>query len=286
MTIVRKIIPAALILAMALTGVALSAQEKPFNQTLDLKAGGRLSMKTYKGSIEITPWDRPQIEIVARIVPGDDVSDRYAERSVEATRIEVRGSGSSVYIESEYEAVPCRRGRSFLGIFNTGCSKVLPFVHYKIRAPRKLDFRLDDYKSEIVLTELEGRIEIETYKGKLDAGRLTGDIRLDTYKGTARLEEISGSIDIETYKGEVRIDAAQLNERSRIETYKGRVSITLPEAQQLDIRASLGRRADFDSDFPLTLRTWNRNEVRGEINGGGPLLSIETYKGEIRLRKR
>lgn len=272
------------VLALPMAGLAQNTV-KDFKQTVDLNAGGRLTLKTFKGSIKLTSWDRNQVEIVARIEPGDDVSEGYAEESVAATRIDISGSGSSVRIESDYADVPCTRGFRFFGI-NTGCSKTLPFVHYVIRAPRQLDIRVDDHKSEIFLEQFRGAIEVDTHKGFVEAEDLTGALRLRTHKGRARLDGIRGRLDIETHKGEVRIVADEIDGRSRMETHKGTISLTLPASQGLDIRAQLGRRADFHSDFALTSKAFGRGRIEGSINGGGPLLTIESYKGEIRLRQQ
>jgi hypothetical protein len=282
----RFAILAGLLLAVALPASVLAqGDSKKFNQTVDLNAGGRLTLKTFKGSIKLTSWDRNQVEVIAHIEPGDDVDDDYAEESVAATRIDISGSGSSVRIKSDYDDVPCRRSFKFFGI-NTGCSKTLPFVHYEIRAPRELDLRLEDYKSEITLRDLEGNLEIKTYKGIIEAASLAGDLRLETYKGRAEIDSIRGSLDIETYKGDILIESASVNNRSKMQTYKGTISLTLPASQKLDIRADLGKRADFHSDFALTTRTFGRGHLEGSINGGGPLLTIESYKGEIRLRQQ
>lgn len=277
-----------LLLALTLPGLAQADDQKDFNQTVALNPGGRLTLKTYKGSIKLIPWNNARVEIVAKIVPGDDVSYEYAERSVEATRIEVRGSGSSVYIESDYDDVPCQRRTWRSLVFSAGCSKNLPYVHYEIRAPRELDLRVEDYKSDIELKGFEGRLSVKTYKGTVEADTLSGDLRIETYKGYARIDGVRGSLDIETYKGDVRIDSARIEDRSRLQTYKGNITLSLSESQRLDIRVGLGRRADFYSDFPLTMPMRSRgwNNIEGEINGGGPLLSIESYKGEIRLLKR
>lgn len=71
-----------------------------------------------------------------------------------------------------------------------------------------------------------------------------------------------------------------------METHKGMISLTLPASQKLDIQAELGRRADFHSDFALTSKTLGRDRIEGSINGGGPLLTIASHKGEIRLRRQ
>jgi hypothetical protein len=35
-----------------------------------------------------------------------------------------------------------------------------------------------------------------------------------------------------------------------------------------------------------TIRRRGESVIQGSVNGGGPSLRIETYRGEIRLRKR
>ncbi|MFQ5631253.1 MAG: hypothetical protein ACE5I1_20975 [bacterium] len=79
---------------------------REFRKTVDLKSGGRLNLDTYKGSVKLEAWDKEQVEIFARIEAGDNVSSRYAEESVEATRVDVYGSGNSVTIRSDYDDVP------------------------------------------------------------------------------------------------------------------------------------------------------------------------------------
>lgn len=46
-----------------------------------------------------------------RIEPPQNVSADYAQRAVEATRIEVSGGGQSVRIEPDYSDVPYREDR-------------------------------------------------------------------------------------------------------------------------------------------------------------------------------
>ncbi len=49
--------------------VALSAQERTFEDTVRLEPGGRLSLDTTRGSVLLTSWDRPTVESRARIEP-------------------------------------------------------------------------------------------------------------------------------------------------------------------------------------------------------------------------
>ncbi|MFB3154312.1 MAG: DUF4097 domain-containing protein, partial [Candidatus Acidiferrales bacterium] len=238
----------------------------------------------------------------------DDVSSEYAQRSVEATEIEVRSNGRSLSIRSDYEDVPCRedvdRGWRF-----GNCSKTLPYVHYQIKAPRNLSIRLEDHKSDIdisgfdgdldldthkgtvKLADLTGEIRLDTHKGRVEASGLSGDIRLNTHRGRMRLAGLRGRVRVETHRGEISIDALEIDGSSRLETHRGHIVLSLPESQGFDVRGEIGRRADFDSDFDITLRAFgrrdrNRDRIEGTINGGGPEIYINTYRGEIRLRRR
>ena len=295
-------------LLLVLAAAAQGGPNTKFEKTVDLAAGGRLTLETFKGSIELTSWNQNKVEIVARIEPGDDVSSEYAQRSVEATEIDVWGSGRSLSIRSNYEDVPCREDADRgWGLGN--CSKTLPYVHYQIKAPHNLSIRLEDHKSEIdisgfdgdldldthkgtvKLTDLTGEIRLDTHKGRVEASGLSGDIRLNTLRGRIRLAGLRGRVRVETHRGEVSIDALEIDGSSRLETHRGHIVLSLPESQGFDVRGEIGRRGAFDSDFDITLRTFgrrerNRDRIEGTINGGGPEIYINTYRGEIRLRRR
>ena len=45
-----------------------AADFKEFKRTVPMEANGRFTLDTYKGSIRITAWDQPQVDIQARIV--------------------------------------------------------------------------------------------------------------------------------------------------------------------------------------------------------------------------
>lgn len=276
---------------------------KELRKTVALEPGGRLALDTYKGSVRLLSWDKNQVEIVARIEPGQNVSADYAKRSVEATEVDVWGSGTYVSIRSDYEGVPCEEG-SWFG----SCSKTLPYIRYEIHAPRKLSVHLKDHKSENTLDGFEGRMELETYKGTLTARNLAGDVRLetykgfieargvagdlrlDTYKGRITLSEIQGRVQAESYRGELSLGFVKLTGDSRLETYRGNITLRVPGSQGFDLRVEVGSRAYLQSDFEITPRTFgryrdSRQRIDASVNGGGPVLRLQSTRGEIRLKR-
>ncbi len=279
--------PVLLVFCAAL-GFAFAVETKEFNQTVPFSAGETLRIKTFKGSIHLSAWDKSEVSVYARIAPPEGESADYAARVVEATKVEVRRSGSTLTIRSDYDDVPSKGswGNWF------GESKNLAFVHYDIKAPRNLKLDLEDYKSDIEIYGLAGDMDVETYKGGLKASDLEGRLRLDTYKGKAELTDLSGSLDVETYKGEVSIQSSRIDANSKLETYKGEITLSIPANQGLEIRGDLGRKATLVNEFAVEAESAGERRDRRKdktvslsVNGGGPRLSLSSYKGEIRIRR-
>lgn len=232
------------------------------HRTLPLDAGGRLEVSTYKGSVTVTVWDRPEAEIAARIEPDGD--DTEGARKVAQTKIRIEGGGASVYVKSDYAGV---RDHHLFSWF--GSQGSLPFVHYTIRMPATARLEVDDYKS---MTQVTG---------------LKADLKLHTYKGDVRIDALDGAANVDTYKGDVRIAFARYSRASRFETYKGTFEVSLPRDSRFELDADGGRRGEIDSDFAVASRRVYRRggeSARGTVNGGGPTLRFESSRGNLRLR--
>jgi Putative adhesin len=243
------------------------ARTKQFDKTVALPSGGYLSLNATKGSVKLTSWDRDEVAIRALIRASRDVDADYARRSVEATTVEVTTGARDVRIRSNYDNVPSYK-EWWLG----GQSRDVPEIHYEIRAPRKLELRLDIDRSNTTLTGFEGRVDI--------AGRLA--LEADR-GGHSRLEDIRGSLDLEADRTDVTIAFSKLDARSSIEVDRGDVRIEVPSAQGLTLDADLTRRSGFDSDVALDKRSGDERRFTADVNGGGPTLMLESDRGRIRL---
>ena len=255
-------------LALLCASLAVAQESREVQKSGPFSRDGRLSVDTYKGSVTVTPWDKDEIRITARI--ESDGHSRREREQVEDTEVRIDLTSSSAHIKTDYDRVNRRRG-GFLGIFGDNESN-LPFVHYTINVPRTTNVRIKDYKST---TSIEG---------------LQSDVEVETYKGEVRVAKLAGSMNLQTYKGEAHVEFAGLSGRSRAETYKGEIEFTLPRGKGFDLDADLGKRASFRSDFDLDRdrgRERRRGyDVRTSVNGGGPLLRIKSERGEVRLIER
>jgi len=227
-------------------GLASEAPSKVVEKTLVLAQDGRLVLDTYKGRVAITAWDRSEASIRA-VVTADGSCDESADL-VARTNVRIEGGGREVRVVSDYDDLP-----KMTFTFGRDCGS-RPFVEYEIRMPRGASLRLKDYKSRI---SVDG---------------IAGDVSVDSYKGGVRLTRLAGGLDLETYKGDALAEFETLGGGLRVETYKGEIDLVLPKAARVDLEESIGRRGSFEADV--------------EAARGGTPVSVDTYKGTIRLRTR
>ncbi len=257
---------------------APAVQSREFRKTVELGAGGNLTLKTDKGSVRLTAWDRNQVDIFARIEPPNDVRADYARRAVEGAQIEVYGDARSLTVRSDFDGVPYKDG-----FINR--SRSLPNIHYEIRAPRSLNLNLEVDRSKVEVSGFEGRARINTDRTPFTASNLAGDMRLNMDRGRATLTGFKGSLDIEVDRTDVELQSVEIEGDSRFEIDRGDLELRLAGAQGLSLRADISRRGDFHSDFGVTMQSIRGKNFEGEINGGGPKLSIHADRAKVRLKR-
>ena len=227
----RRILRIALaLLAASALPVSARAQSRTFDRTLDLDAGATLTLVSEKGSVHLTSWDRDQIEIHARIDAPSDVSADYARQAVEATTIEVTGDRRGLHVAPDYTQVPYEHG--FLG----SRSRTVPPVQFEIRAPRRLDVRLNVDRTDTRVSGFEGRFDAESDRGDLEAEALTGSIRLRVDRGDrATLTRLNGSLDVVADRSNLRLGLDAIAADSRVEIDRGALELQVAAAQGFDL---------------------------------------------------
>ncbi len=261
----KHLLPGALTLLVA-ASTAAGAPARNVSKTLPLAGDGRVTVDTYKGSIRVTPWDRAEVAVEARITPDDSCgTERDQKKWMDATRVVIEPAGGGVRIASDYDEL------SWSWHFFGACTS-RPFVHYRISLPRTAALKIHDYKSDT------------------DVKDFAGHLTLETYKGTVTLSGLSGALDLETYKGEVRAGFERLSGDVSVETYKGDVVLTIPSKAGFELKAKAGRRGEIVSDFEGTgvVRSSRRSGLRSSaaVNGGGPRVTLSTDKGRFAIRSR
>ncbi len=258
------------VLASLSTTNARSQDSREVSKNLPLKANGELTIDTYKGSITVSTWEKPEVAIHARIEADDEFDSDYAAEKVRDTEVRIDGGDARVSVKTDYDHIK-HHERGFWSFFG-GDWGSLPSVHYTIQMPATASLTIKDYKSKTSIKDLHSTLEF------------------NTYKGDAEIYGLDGSINLETYKGHVRVALNRLRDRCRCETYKGSITLSLPKSAGFNLDADLGHRTDFSADFDVDFgRRHSRHdnvEFEGPINGGGTQLVLRSTKGNIHLHQQ
>jgi len=149
------------------------------------------------------------------------------------------------------------------------------------------DARLDVHTSggSIAIGDTKGPVEAKTSGGSISLARIDGDVVARTSGGNIRIEDAAGKVDAVTSGGSINARISrQPRGDSRLSTSGGTVTVSLAPSIRVDLdaRASGG---GVRSDVPVTvIGTQEDDEIRGQINGGGPKLTLRTSGGGVRVR--
>jgi hypothetical protein len=262
----KKTLQALCLLAILVAGssMAFGQDSKETRKTTPLNQDGVVKIESFKGSITVTAWDRQEVEIYAKIEPDGESAEQ--KRLVQDTEVTIDASADSLRIKSNYDKLQGRSNSSG----DSDESYTLPFIHYTLKVPRTARVAITDHKSKINVSDLQAELRISTHKGSVTVSRQNGAVSLDTHKGDARVEFLS------------------FNKDSKFDTHKGEIEILIPGPVGFELDSEMGKGANLDSTYDLSgLRKADRREsqFKGAVNGGGPLLRMNSHKGQIRLRQ-
>jgi len=243
--------------------------QEEFQQSHPMPPGGRLSLESFNGRIEIRGWDRDSIDISGV---------RYASspEALASLIIDVDASGDLVRIRTRRQAA-----RSW----NSG-------VNYLIRVPRRTELEhISTSNGSIEVAGVEGRARLSTSNGAVTVDRLAGELEVETSNGPVRVTlgeaGLETPIRLRTSNGPIELTLEKIGPAGAIlRTSNGPITLRLPPDASADIEATTSNGSisvDLDAQFQGR-RT--RNRLEGKIGAGGPLLRLATSNGPISVRRR
>lgn len=147
-------------------------------------------------------------------------------------------------------------------------------------------------------------VEAKTHNdGHLTVAGINGEAVLTNHNGEITALNINGSVIATTYNGEIKVSLDKVKEGTPMSftTYNGDVDITFPTAIKASLKMKT-ERGDIYSDFDVAFeasgpvqKTDAKAGVykvvidewkRGDINGGGPEITLRNYNGDIFVRKQ
>jgi hypothetical protein len=277
-----------------LAGVSLAAAaDGAIAKTFQVEPGGRLEMDVDRGAIKVETSEGNRVEVEVEREVGNASAARAAE-ILNDHQVELSQEGNNVRIHARL-AKPVRKGWFSL--------QPNLQVSYRIKVPTKFDASLKTGGGGITVTELRGRVEAQTGGGGLTLRRIEGPVDVRTGGGgihaiectdTLKLQTGGGGIDIERFSGSsVRAQtgggsiSAHLRTQPQAEcsfrTGGGGIDLKVPASIAVELDAKTGG-GKVSSALPVTTRgKAHSSTLQGTINGGGPVLSLRTGGGSIRL---
>jgi DUF4097 and DUF4098 domain-containing protein YvlB len=276
-----------------------------FHLSYTLQPGGQLDLTNTNGSVEITGWDRPFIDVSGTKYGPDP-------NRLKDIKVNVNASGKNATITTD---IP--RG-DWHGSYG---------VRYHIHVPRNITLhQIETTNGAVTAEDLSGGGHIRSTNGKLALTYLVGDYRAETTNGAIEIENCSGLQRIDTTNGSIRgrlkegaIEARSTNgalemtvdnprenkpirmtttngsltlglaefhsNPVRVETTHGSVTLRLPDHTNARLRAETSM-ASIHNDLPLSsTEESSKHELRGQLGTGGPDIEATTNMGSIRISR-
>lgn len=244
-----------------------------------------VDVSTFDGSIEIRPWDRPEVLVV--------VEKRAASKS-EAASIEVEAhqEGSHVTVNVRRPAV--------VG-FSLGRSRSARLI---VSVPVSADISAGSGDGSIDVERVTGKLELRSGDGSIRGRELNGAVRAHTGDGSIALAGVKGALDADAGDGSVTAAGTFTALRVRsgdgsvtihadrgsadaedwdVTTGDGPVKLEVPDgfAGELDAHTGDGRvRLDGVTVSGVT-GTLNKSSLRGRLGSGGRAVRLRTGDGLI-----
>ena len=147
----------------------------------------------------------------------------------------------------------------------------------------------------IYLAGSDSFIDADTSGGNITIIRSGGPVIAHTSGGNIIIGPVQGFIEADTSGGSIKAELGNIEGRQNshvdLNSSGGDIELLIPASHRADVsvRIEVSRRARGDyriyTDFPLTISGQDERVVigRGEINGGGDTINIETTNGDIRI---
>ena len=237
----------ATLFALLLTLPMAAEVTQDFHRTVPLGANGHVSLDNINGNVEITGWDRNEVQI-------DAVKTARDQQRLDEARIEVNAGSSSVAIKTHYPE----------GQTNNNPAS----VHYVLHVPKGA--RIDK------INLVNGSLDVQQVSGAIDAELVNGKIRASNLAGETKLSTVNGALDV-TYASLNNVHGITLK------SVNGSINLTLPPSANADVEAS-ATIGSISTDFPLQVSgRFMSKSMSGKLGSGGVHIELSNVNGSIHL---
>lgn len=278
-----------------------AAARDVIERTFTVADGGVLIIDADQGNVKLNSGPSGKVHVSVHRKPrgGADVEDYEVTFEQDGDRIRVIGTNT---------------------VRNSGRNGVN--VDFVVTVPHRFNVDAETAGGNIAVDNMDGRVKLNTSGGNLSLGRITGkvdahtsggnialdgsdadvvvntsggNISLGRVGGTVRATTSGGNISVDEVNGEItaKTSGGQISARLArqpaadclLRTSGGSITVYLADNVSVDLEAetSAGR---VETDVEVAaIGSIKKDRLHGKINGGGPLLELDTSAGDIRIKR-
>ena len=276
-----------LLTLFSLASLALAQQT---DTTIAVEPGTRLSVNNYGGEVVVRAWAENRVRVRAS----------HSSR----TRVEIGRGSQSVTVRTEGY-----RGPPQLTDMEISVPRWMPlnlsgvYTHMTIEGMDanvaaetvEGDVSLVGGTGAVTIKSVEGEVTVRGAKGRVDVGSIEGEIRISETTAEIVAETVDGDIilqgidapavDANTVDGDIYYDGAIKNGgRYRFASHDGDLTISVAERANVSVAVSTFD-GEFDASFPVQITETRKRRFMFTIGNGSARLELETFDGDIRLRR-
>lgn len=159
-------------------------------------------------------------------------------------------------------------------------------LNLEIEVPSGMDLEVKTYNDgDLIITNIQGEVELTNYNGEITALNISGSVVATTYNGGIKVtfDKVAEStpMSYSTYNGDIDITfTATLKASMKMKTEQGDIY----SGFDVDFKSSgpVEKKDTKSGVYKVVIDEWKR----GDINGGGPEITMKNYNGDIYVRKK
>jgi DUF4097 and DUF4098 domain-containing protein YvlB len=252
-----------------------------FDRTLSVSGETQLMVSTGSGNIHLTRGSDSQIHIHGLIQVNRDGSEEQAREI--AANPPIEQTGNVIRVGPQHE-------EHWEGIS----------VNYDIEAPAGTllgatsgsgnivdesvgrNAKLQTGSGDITASSLQGPFVLRTGSGNITAEQTgEGDVKAETGSGNIEIKDVHGSFYAQTGSGDIKATGTP-SAQWTLQTGSGNIDLW-PGSAPLTLDGSTGSGSVITDHEMLVQGSLDRHHIKGNLNGGGPLVRVQTGSGEIHV---
>lgn len=242
-------------------------------------SGGTIDVKSVNADESDIKVDADFGDITLEKVSGKDISVTSSSGTINFT--DVRAAGD-VLIRSDFGNTTYENGSAESLSLDTNSGKT---TVTKVNVRKELSVQNDF--GDIELTQaLAGSYDLHTNSGEITIDGAKGSLKASTDFGNIDIQNAkSVNLDVKTNSGTIYFSGSLSEGPHSIITDFGNVNIALPSDAKLSVDLSTDF-GNISSDIPVTVTLsgdLEEGQQKGEMNGGGGLLTVSTNSGNISI---